>query len=611
MKNNIKKILKKSYIVLYIFVITALGFFTYALVKSDSVSELISKYLQSYAVVIIIITILFTVLSLTHLLAIINKKKIIIALLSILLFTSSSGIVLASNYILDFQQELNNFEVESEEEVKVYFVALQESNIDSLDNKSIGMLSNKESKDGYLAPMEYVNSSSTISAHDYYLNWSDLLTGLVTNQEEVIVLPSTYDSILAENQTYQENKDNIVIVEEYTTKIKNTSSSKKLAKEEPFNILLIGVDSPITGEAGEVFLFDVIVLATVDPVHGNVLLTSIPRDSLFYSPCIGGVDKINHNGAYGVDCLVQTVESDLDTSVDYYMMIDFEGIITLVDALGGVTINNPYGDFVSQDENRVSGQVKVPGGTNLLNGQQTLAFARNRKSSSTGAQIDAVVRSSNHSVVVKAILNRIKEVGLSDINKYMNIISEYTTTNFPVGDLTTITDILSSLSSNDVNIKSITIKGRGVQFLSPAMGRGLYGTDPYLDYIEYTKNYIKLLLGQEITSFDSSFYLNAFVPDAVETLGIYTPGQVATYNPDDDDEDDKPDTGPTPEPVDPDPEPEPVDPDPEPEPVDPDPEPEPVDPDPEPEPVDPDPEPEPVDPDPEPEPVDPDPQPTE
>lgn len=59
-------------------------------------------------------------------------------------------------------------------------------------------------------------------------------------------------------------------------------------------------------------------------------------------------DKINNSRVRGRQCTIDTVKQLLDVDVDFYFESNFHGIIEIVDALGGVIIDNPK-EFVGQD----------------------------------------------------------------------------------------------------------------------------------------------------------------------------------------------------------------------------------------------------------------------
>ena len=115
---------------------------------------------------------------------------------------------------------------------------------------------------------------------------------------------------------------------------------------------------------------DVIMLGRVTP-DGEVALVSVPRDSWVEIPG-HGFDKIN--AAYsegGPQLLVRTLEQLTGVRIDHFAAADFEGLVSLTDTVGGVTVDSPR-------ESSYQGHHFVQG-KNHLTGEEALAFVRQRK----------------------------------------------------------------------------------------------------------------------------------------------------------------------------------------------------------------------------------------
>jgi len=160
--------------------------------------------------------------------------------------------------------------------------------------------------------------------------------------------------------------------------IKREKSEKRaeqitLEKKEPFSVLMLGVDER-EGDRGR---SDSMIVLTVNPNKNSVKMLSIPRDTRTEIIGKGFDDKINHAYAFGgVEMSMNTVENFLDIPIDYYMQINMEGFKDIVDAVGGVTVNNDL-DFSV-------GKVHFPDGQLTLNGEDALKFARMRYDDSRG-----------------------------------------------------------------------------------------------------------------------------------------------------------------------------------------------------------------------------------
>lgn len=117
---------------------------------------------------------------------------------------------------------------------------------------------------------------------------------------------------------------------------------------------------------------DVNIMAVVNPVTKQVLLVNTPRDYYVENPAGGGArDKLTHCGIYGVQCSMDALANLYGIQVDYYARINFAGFKTLIDAIGGITVyaDNPF---------MAGNTYPIVAGENFLNGEEALAFARDR-----------------------------------------------------------------------------------------------------------------------------------------------------------------------------------------------------------------------------------------
>lgn len=100
-------------------------------------------------------------------------------------------------------------------------------------------------------------------------------------------------------------------------------------------------------------------------------ITSIPRDSYTEIVGKGKKDKINHAYAFGgIDMSVKTVENFLNVPVDHYIEVNMAGFKDIVDAVGGVDVNNDL-EFTSRGSHFAKGNIH-------LNGETALKYTRMR-----------------------------------------------------------------------------------------------------------------------------------------------------------------------------------------------------------------------------------------
>ncbi|MEL7625171.1 MAG: LCP family protein [Clostridiales bacterium] len=143
-----------------------------------------------------------------------------------------------------------------------------------------------------------------------------------------------------------------------------------LAGIDKFDILLLGLDSR-EGEPGLGQRSDTILLVTLDTKENLARILTIPRDTRVKYK--GGWHKINEVYNYdGAEGSVQAVEDLLDTSIDRYAVVDFAGVIHLVDLMDGVDVNVP------KDMRKPLEGINLKKGPQHLNGTDALAYMRYR-----------------------------------------------------------------------------------------------------------------------------------------------------------------------------------------------------------------------------------------
>lgn len=149
--------------------------------------------------------------------------------------------------------------------------------------------------------------------------------------------------------------------------------AQNLEEEEPVSFLLLGVDSE--GETSG--RTDTMIVLTVNPEDESIKMVSIPRDTRTEIVGQGTEDKINHAHAFGgTEMAMDTVENFLDVPIDYVATINMDGFEEMVDAVGGVTVDN---DFAFEE-----GGHHFPEGQVELNGDEALSFVRMRSEDPQG-----------------------------------------------------------------------------------------------------------------------------------------------------------------------------------------------------------------------------------
>lgn len=137
------------------------------------------------------------------------------------------------------------------------------------------------------------------------------------------------------------------------------------------NVLLMGVDKAQGGDQFDIGVRpDALMVLHLDPETGSCRLLGIPRDSRVEVPNVG-MTKINHALSQGGIPLQETVvENFLDIEIDHIGLVDYQGLIGVVEAVGGITVVNPY-TFEHEGTWFAEGDI-------ILDGEDALAFSRYR-----------------------------------------------------------------------------------------------------------------------------------------------------------------------------------------------------------------------------------------
>lgn len=229
------------------------------------------------------------------------------------------------------------------------------------------------------------------------------------------------------------------------TELQSALSSEKTAPGEPFYMLIMGVDRSeervATGEAGDTFRSDSMILARIDPEQKTVTLISIERDT--YVNIEGyGPNKINASAAYGGAALVvDTISKFAGVPISHYVEIDFDGFKAAVDALGGIDVDVP----IEINDELAGGYVAA--GQQTLNGDQALILCRSRHAYDDYGSGD-YYRMANQRMVMGAIAKKILSSDLVTMASTINAMADYITTDM---DVASIIEVANEMHGMDVD----------------------------------------------------------------------------------------------------------------------------------------------------------------
>lgn len=229
----------------------------------------------------------------------------------------------------------------------------------------------------------------------------------------ILVNSGNYDAMVENTEGYEE-KVRIIDTVTVKTRIENGETGIDVTKD-PFLIYISGIDTR-SGKMPSRSLSDVNIVMAVNPNTHKVLMVHVPRDYYVQvSGTTGLKDKLTHSGAIGgVNLTMKTLDEILDIDIKYYVRVNFNAVINLVDTLGGLTVNNDqsYGFRCYTDNG-----CYIKPGENKLNGRCTLAFARERYAYKEGDKH----RGENQEQIISLLIDKISS-SKTILSNYSNIL---------------------------------------------------------------------------------------------------------------------------------------------------------------------------------------------
>lgn len=329
-----------------------------------------------------------------------------------------------------------------------------------------------------------------------YDGLTQLADALKEEEVGVIVLNQAYLALYEESEGYETFPDEIRALSteilEHTVEPskqeaeKETSQATDSAKQESsdvINIYISGSDtreSTLAGRSNS----DVNIIASINPDTRKILLLTTPRD--YYVPLSissGVPDKLTHAGIYGVQVSMDTLSMLYDIDIDYYIRMNFVGFMDLIDALGGVEVYSEY-DFEA-------GGYHFQKGMNTLNGEQALAFSRERYSFASGDR----QRGKNQMAVINGVIQKASSPAI--LTKYFSILQEVqdcVETNIPYDLMAEL--VRMQLSDNrGWDVTNYSVDGTGDSQVPYSMSIRVYVMNPDYETVDHAKELLRQIAG--------------------------------------------------------------------------------------------------------------------
>lgn len=243
----------------------------------------------------------------------------------------------------------------------------------------------------------------------------------------------------------------VAITPEVTEKIKEYTINK--SDKKITNILLIGIDSDLNIGAPQ--RSDSMTIVSLDGIHGSIKLTSLMRDT-FVNIDGHGKDKLNHSFAYGgPKLLLRTINQNFDLDIQDYVLVNFNDLIHIIDAIGGVDLyvtweEAMYMNFAIENINELNDsnikKLDIKSQNIRVNGAQALSYARIR-------YLDTDYRRSQRQrLLLLKVYERILETPLLQLPETIVQLSAYAKVSLSEME---ILDLTSQVMSRDFGIHGL------------------------------------------------------------------------------------------------------------------------------------------------------------
>lgn len=538
-KKNFKNLFKKlkktnpyfrfTFFATFIIYFISIFFMIYGLSLLSGIETLIR------IIVIVLIILYLLIFLLSGIIMLITKKKTGLIIFCIFSLIFSTVNIIGYYYI---KKTYNVVDDISKEKI-VYttdLIALDKNT----DIKTVGMLKDEQNIEGYILPQEYIATNGKKWKIKYFDNRDLLVNALFKKEVDAVFITANYKILFADDEKYSDIAEKTVVIDSLSKELNNqdTVSSSNKSVTEPFTVLLLGVDSEYDGLANNAaFNGDSIMLITFNPKTLSATVFSIPRDTYVPIACNNNKSfKINSAAGYGTKCMINTVQNLTNITIDYYVKINFKGVVSLVEALGGIDVDVDKPDYnhnlsidcggkvCEQNSNREFGKntVYITPGLNVhLNGEQALAYARNRHQWA----LSDFKRVEHQQAIVTSIANKAKTIrNINTFYKVLNAISNNIDTNMATKEMLNFYNVGKNILLNNnfsdgefINIQKTYLTGYDLSVFINGMS-----TYTYQYYEESLKEIVKAMkvnLELEKPEIIKTFSFSVNKPYEITTIG--------------------------------------------------------------------------------------------
>ena len=338
------------------------------------------------------------------------------------------------------------------------------SRIKDLNNKNIAVKIDEEEQDSIDKALNKLASKIKYEKSEFD-SITDASFSLENEECDALFVNETLMNVYLE-----EHDNNIKLLDTIEITTKDTSEFKSVnVTKKPFVVYISGVDN--SGKVAKSSRSDVNILAIVNPENGKILLINTPRDYYVALASNNKYDKLTHAGIYGTSESAKTLGNLYDVDVNYYVRVNFTSFIKIIDNLGGIEVDVEKPDYrynlgidcgsgyvCEQNSKREFGEhmIYIKSGKQTLNGEEALAYARNRHQYNGGD----IARGRHQAQILEAIVKKASSPSI--LTKYNSILKSLSSGILTNIEQKTITKLINNQLDKNIKweIELFSVKGK-------------------------------------------------------------------------------------------------------------------------------------------------------
>ena len=534
MKVLIDKFKRTNFSTRLVYIVTSFIFLTSYILLFVNVLRLHGIETLLRVIGLAVLGIFLLVYGLLGLILLIKKKNVAVYFVSIFIILLSAVSIIGS---LTINRILGSIGALSKDTV-VYttnLIALNGTEFVNDSTFNVGLINNDTDIEGNVLAYELINKEKLNIKIEKYDSYFEMLEDLYNGKIKGLFISSNYVIMYSEYEQYQNIGDETKVLKSYSKEMKNQDYIENFASvTEPFTILVMGVDSTAdTLEKASSFNGDTLMLIAFNPHNLDATVFSLPRDTYVPIACLNGQEsKVNSSGAYGTKCVINTVQNLTGINVDYYVKVDFQGVIQLVDSLGGIDVeveeptiksylNRYNGQLCESNAMRsMSNMVCMDLGMQHLNGEQALAYSRNRHGYLDGD----FARNRHQQLVVEGTAKAVKNISsVNDFYKILDTITPHIDTNMQTKEMLSLYGIakttLSSNSNTIINVQKTFLTGYGLTMYVNNLRSNVWTYQYYPQSLQEIVDAMNVTLEKKKASMITTFSFSANEEYSVPVIG--------------------------------------------------------------------------------------------